>query len=57
MKRGERRSLRMQNMKRLRDLGLPTDLFSEQFAEREALAKLRELALLDELEMWWRSGK
>ena len=39
MKRGERRSLRMQNMKRLRNLGLPTDLFSEGFAEREALAK------------------
>lgn len=57
MKRGERRSLRMQNMKRLRDLGLPTDLFSEGFAEREALAKLRELALLDEIERCWRSGE
>lgn len=57
MKRGERRRLRMQNMKRLRDLGLPTDLFSEGFWEREALAKLRELALLAEFERWWRSGE
>lgn len=56
MKRGERRSLRMQNMKRLRDLGLPTDLFSEGFWDREAVAKLRELALLDEFERWWQSG-
>lgn len=56
MKRGERRSLRMQNMKRLRNLGLPTDLFSEGFAEREALAKQRDLALLAEFERWWLSG-
>jgi hypothetical protein len=57
MKKGERRSLRSQNMKRLRNLGLPTDLFSEGFWEREALAKLRELALLAEFERWWRSGE
>lgn len=57
MKRGERRSLRMQNMKRLRNLGLPTDLFSEGFQEREAVAKLRELALLAEFERWWRNGE
>jgi hypothetical protein len=50
MNKGERRSLRMQNMKQLRDLGLPTDLFSDGFWEREAVAKKRELALLAEFE-------
>lgn len=56
MKRGERRSLRMQNMKRLRDLGLPTDLFSDGFWTREAAAKQRELALLAEFERCWQNG-
>jgi len=57
MKRGERRSLRMQNMKRLRDLGLPTNLFSEGFWEREAEAKERELLLLAAFEAMWKSGQ
>jgi len=56
MKRGERRSLRMQNMKRLRNLGLPTDLFSEGFWEREAEARKRELLLLEVLETLWKAG-
>lgn len=56
MKRGERRSLRMQNMKRLRNLGLPTDLFSDGFWEREAVAKERELLLLAEFERCVRDG-
>lgn len=56
MKRGERRSLRMQNMKRLRDLGLPTDLFSEGFWEREAEARRREKLLLEAFESLWMAG-
>jgi len=56
MKRGERRSLRMQNMKRLRNLGLPTDLFSEGFQEREREAKKRETVLLAAFESMWRAG-
>jgi len=57
MRRGERRSLRMQNMKRLRDLGLPTDLFSEGFWEREAEAKKQELLLLAAFEAHWKAGQ
>lgn len=57
MKRGERRSLRMQNMKRLRNLGLPTDLFSEGFGEREAEAQERELLLLEVFEALWKAGQ
>lgn len=57
MKKGERRSLRMQNMKRLRNLGLPTDLFKEGFWEREAEAKQQELLLLAAFEANWRSGQ
>lgn len=56
-KTGQRRSLRMQNMKRLRNLGLPTDLFSEGFWEREAETKQRELLLLARFEATWRSGQ
>jgi hypothetical protein len=44
------KGLRMQNMKRLRNLGLPTDLFTDDFWEREAVAKQRELLLLAEFE-------
>jgi hypothetical protein len=43
MKEGDRRALRsvqMQNMTRLRDLGLPTDLFSDGFWEREQEANV-----------------
>lgn len=57
MRRGERRSLRMQNMKRLRNLGLPTDLFSEGFSEREAEARKRELLLLEVFEALWVAGR
>jgi len=47
----------MQNMKRLRNLGLPTDLFSPGFWEREAEAKKRELQLLTDFEEMWKSGE
>lgn len=57
MKGNDRKSLQAQNRKRLKDLGLPADLFSEGFWEREAVAKQRELVLLAEFESWWRSGE
>lgn len=57
MKHGERRALQTQNMKRLRDLGLPSNLFSENFHEREQLAKQRELALIEEFERRSLSGE
>jgi hypothetical protein len=47
----------MQNMKRLRELGLPTDLFSESFWEREAETKRRELLLLEAFEAAWKAGQ
>jgi len=53
----ERRALQTRNMARLHDLGLPADLFSEGFWEREAQAKLRELALLLEFERRSVSGE
>jgi hypothetical protein len=59
MKEGDRRALRsvqLQNMTRLRDLGLPTDLFSEGFWEREQEARKRELLLLRTFEAAWKSG-
>lgn len=56
MKRGQRRSLRADNMKRLRSLGLPTDLFSAGFWEREAAAKMREALLLAAFEAMWKFG-
>ena len=59
MKQGDRRALRgvrMENMKRLRDLGLPTDLFHEGFWEREEEAKKQELVLLAMFEAGWKSG-
>jgi len=57
MKRGERRSLRMQNMKRLRNLGLPTDLFNADFLEREVAARKRENHLLEIVEAMWKAGQ
>lgn len=60
MKDGNRRyliSVRNDNMQRLRNLGLPTDVFSEGFWEREAEAKERELELLARFEAVWRSGQ
>jgi hypothetical protein len=59
MKEGDRRALRsvqLQNMTRLRDLGLPTDLFSDGFWEREQEARRRELMLLAMFEAAWKSG-
>lgn len=60
MKEGDRRALRsvrLENIRRLRALGLPVDLFSEGFWEREAEAKKRELTLLALFEATWRSGQ
>lgn len=57
MKRGQRLSLRADNMKRLRNLGLPTDLFSAGFWEREVEAKKREAALLAAFEAMWKAGE
>lgn len=59
MKDGDRRALhrvRMQNMKRLRDMGLPTDLFRDGFWEREAEAKTREKMMLASFEAAWEAG-
>lgn len=56
MKGTERRTLQKVNRQRLCDLGLPCDLFSDGFQEREAGAKLRELALIDEFERRSLSG-
>jgi hypothetical protein len=52
-----KKSIRADNRKRLRDLGLPIDLFSEGFWEREAEAKQREVLLLAMFEAMWRSGE
>lgn len=60
MKEGDRRYLkavRLDNMRRLRNLGLPTDLFSGGFWEREAVAKQRELMLLAMFEAAWKAGQ
>jgi len=60
MKEGDRRylsSVRHDNMQRLRNLGLPTDLFSEGFWEREAVARQRELMLLAMFEAAWKAGQ
>ena len=57
MKRVHKGSLRADNMRRLRNLGLPTDLFSEGFWEREAEAKRRELLLLAAFEAMWKVGE
>lgn len=46
----ERNALQKRNSERLRDLGLPSDLFSEGFQEREAAAKRLELLLVGEFE-------
>ena len=46
----------MENMRRLRDLGLPTDLFSDDFWEREQEARKHELVLLAMFEAGWKSG-
>ncbi|MFC5480561.1 hypothetical protein [Massilia suwonensis] len=51
------KSLQAENKRRLRDLGLPVDLFSEGFWEREAEAKARELRLLAVFEAAWLSGE
>jgi hypothetical protein len=53
----KRKTLQKQNSERLRDLGLPSDLFSEGFQEREAAAKRLELLLVVEFERRWRSGE
>ena len=57
MKRVHKGGLRADNMRRLRNLGLPTDLFSAGFWEREAEAKQRELVLLVAFESMWKSGE
>ena len=54
-KRVHKGSLRADNGKRLRNLGLLTDLFSAGFWEREAEAKQRELLLLDAFEAMWKA--
>lgn len=51
------KSVQADNRKRLRDLGLPVDLFSEGFWEREAEARQRERLLLAMFESTWRSGE
>lgn len=53
----ERKALQKRNSERLRDLGLPSDFFSEGFQEREAAAKRLELLLVVEFERRWRSGE
>lgn len=53
----ERKALQKQNSERLRDLGLPGDLFSEGFQQREAAAKGLELALVGEFERRSVSGE
>jgi hypothetical protein len=53
----ERKALQKRNSDRLRDLGLPSDLFSEGFQEREAAAKRLELLLVVEFERRWRCGE
>lgn len=60
MKEGDRRyliSIRNENTRRLRNLGLPSDLFKDGFWEREAEAKKRELMLLTAFEGTWKSGQ
>jgi hypothetical protein len=52
-----KKSIRADNRRRLRDLGLPVDLFNEGFWEREAEAKQREVLLLTMFEAMWRSGE
>ena len=53
----ERKALQKRNSERLRDLGLPPDLFSEGFQEREAAAKRLELLLVGEFERRSLSGE
>jgi hypothetical protein len=53
----ERKALQKRSSKRLRDLGLPPDLFSEGFQEREAAAKRMELVLVGEFERRSLSGE
>jgi len=53
----ERNALRNRNRDRLRDLGLPPDLFCEGFKQREMIAKRHELALLAEFERRWQAGE
>lgn len=53
----ERKVLQKRNSERLRDLGLPGDLFSEGFQQREAAAKGLELALVGEFERRSVSGE
>lgn len=48
--------LALQNRRRLIKLGLPGDLLSEGFWEREEEAKKREVALLAAMEAAWVSG-
>jgi hypothetical protein len=55
-KRVHKGSLQANNMKRLRNMGLPTDLFSAGFWEREAEAKKREAVLLVAFEAMWKAG-